>query len=91
MYIFEGLDNGASIIHRDSDVDLALSLTGMHVTELPNIVPEAGKEPMLKVNVAEGRIWYDYIDIPVETKSELQMLQTDVLDIQMAVAAMMGM
>ena len=73
--ILENPDNNPIIIY---DLDLIDSgEPALYVEALPIPETPAGKTPVLKVDVANSRLWYEYIDAPVIQEPQPEPTQND--------------
>lgn len=62
IYIFEGVNNAASIIYGGEKLSNDIKDKAVKLDQLPDPVIDDKKEAVLKVNTTTGEVWYEYID-----------------------------
>lgn len=71
IYVFPSND-GASIVYDETTLTEEYKLKGIPLEQLPDIVPQEGKKPILKANKETGEVWWEYIDIVTPREKELE-------------------
>lgn len=85
IYLFENPDNTASIIYDETTLTEDLKQKGIAIEVLP-IREDNGKDAILKCKKSTNEVWYEYIDVPVDTTQErLALCEQALLDLMMGV------
>lgn len=64
IYIFESLNNYASVIFEGIGLTDEEKERSIVLDKLPDVVEQTGKIPVLKCKKETNEVWYDYIDEP---------------------------
>lgn len=85
LYVFEGLDNSASVVLDSTGLSQEQINRSIQVEMLPN-KDENGLMSVLKCKKSTGEVWYDYIDIPKEKiEIDIEALQAENAELKQAV------
>ena len=89
IYLFENPDNNASIVYNPKGLTEDDLSNAIIVQELPQQEDIVGKEAILKCRKSTGEVWWEYRDRPLSTE-EYKFQEQRILDLEMAIASMMG-
>lgn len=84
IYLFENGDNNASVVYDETTLTNGQKANGIAVSELPSVEIPEGKQAVLKCRKSTEEVWYEYVDIPVDTTEQR------IADLEIAMAALMG-
>ena len=84
IYLFENDNNNASVVYDETTLTNDQKANGIAIESLPIAETPEGKQAVLKCNKSTGEVWYEYVDIPVDT------IEQRIADLEIAMAAIMG-
>lgn len=75
IYIFESLDNNASVILDETTLTEDEKTRGIALKELPHKETKEGKIVILKADKSKEKVWYEYVeDTRVKEKNKKKLL-----------------
>jgi len=80
IYVFESVDNLASVVYDEGNLTPEYKAKGIAVEQLPTKEELPGKTAVLKCRKSTGEVWYEYVDSPTDVDSELAALKQSQAD-----------
>lgn len=80
IYVFESLDNLASVVYDETTLTPEYKAKGIAVEHLPAKEELPGKIAVLKCRKSTGEVWYEYVDNHADVESELAALKQSQAD-----------
>lgn len=87
IYLFENQNNECSIVFAEETLTNQQKARGVAIEKLPIIEDKEGMVAILKCSKMDNRVWYDYIDKPVD---EIALLKEQLSAQQSAINMLLG-
>lgn len=86
IYIFESLDNQASIVLDETTLTEEEKTRGIALEELPTKEEKEGQIAILKADKEKNKVWYEYVeDTRVKEENEIENLKQQLAQCQQSI------